>query len=207
MEEHFFLDKNVLFVLFNGESYDYIGSQRLVYDIENDSFPTRSDPKSDSYIPPIKLSDISLLIELNQLSQSKHIHAFMQEDKDEIKNFLANLKYNKQNFVIDEFTNVFPPSSIQSFIRVNNSIPAIVITDHGLSYTNQYYNSLFDNVANVNYTYYPINQTNNIPLDSIQYHIANISNVLARTIHHELNNKEYEGDAVADVVIVSLIKI
>src|SRR5436190_684623 len=34
-------DRNVLFVLFNGESADYIGSQRMFYDMKKGIFPTQ----------------------------------------------------------------------------------------------------------------------------------------------------------------------
>lgn len=54
---------NVLFVLFNGEAYDYIGSQRFVYDLENGTFP----PSSDN---PIKLSDIKLFIDIGSLDST-----------------------------------------------------------------------------------------------------------------------------------------
>ena len=31
--------KNVMFTLFNGESFDYIGSSKMMYDIQNNKFP------------------------------------------------------------------------------------------------------------------------------------------------------------------------
>lgn len=197
-----FEDKNVLFVLFNGESYDYIGSQRLVFDMENESFPTKSDRKSEEYIPPIKLSDISLLIELNQLSNSTRLNTFIMEEQADVRNFITNLKMNGKNFKFGDYNSTLPPSSLQSFLRSNSSLPAIVITNHGYSYTNHYYNSMIDDVDNLNYTYYPLNATNSIPYDSIQYYIANVSNVLANTIYQELRDRSYKGDEIADVVTV-----
>ena len=35
--------KNVLFALLNGEAFDYIGSSRMVYDMENGLFPKPND--------------------------------------------------------------------------------------------------------------------------------------------------------------------
>ena len=31
--------KNVMFTFFNGESFDYIGSSRMMYDMQNNKFP------------------------------------------------------------------------------------------------------------------------------------------------------------------------
>ena len=41
---HFFFisvqeGKNVMFTFFNGESFDYIGSSRMMYDMQNNKFP------------------------------------------------------------------------------------------------------------------------------------------------------------------------
>ena len=35
--------KNVLFALLNGEAFDYIGSSRMVYDMEKGDFPKPDD--------------------------------------------------------------------------------------------------------------------------------------------------------------------
>lgn len=56
-----FLDENVLWTLFNGESFDYIGSQRVAYDIARGVWPP---------ISPLSPKDISLHIELGQLGGS-----------------------------------------------------------------------------------------------------------------------------------------
>lgn len=45
--------------MLNGESYDYIGSQRLLYDIEKGSFP----PKQDNIV----FEDFDMIIEIGSL--------------------------------------------------------------------------------------------------------------------------------------------
>lgn len=194
-------DKNVLFMLFNGESYDYIGSQRVVYDMENGAFPTVSE-----LVPPIKLEDISLLVELNQLSQTNTIFAYLLSEQAEARNFVTNFKKNARSgdFVFDfnETVALIPPSSLQSFARAKADIPGIVVTDHGSAYKNRFYNSMFDDADSINYRYYPLNETAKIPKDSVQYHIANVSNVLARTIYQEIKRREYRDSVAANVTIV-----
>lgn len=53
-------DKSVIFILFNGEAYDYIGSSRIAYDMQKGVFPYKGNV--------FNLSDISLLVDINQLS-------------------------------------------------------------------------------------------------------------------------------------------
>lgn len=167
--------------------------------MEHNEFPT-----TDRSIPPINLTDISMIIELNQLSQTKDLFAYILEEQ-EIRNFITNLKKQATNFVINENNSILPPSSLQSFMQTTKPLPAIVLTDHGTTYKNNYYNSLFDDGNNINFIYYPLNETEKIPKDSIQYHIANVSNMLAGALYQEVRgNKEYAGSATADVVIVSL---
>lgn len=77
---YFQADKNVLFLLFAGESYDYIGSSRIVYDMKEGIFPVKPDP-SVSQPPPIGLNHIGPFIELSQLKKPApgkplHIHHF-----------------------------------------------------------------------------------------------------------------------------------
>lgn len=66
---------NVLFVLFNGESYDYIGSQRFVYDLNNGAFP----PKSQ-YSHPIDPKNIELMIDIGALDNFNTISVYQSRE-------------------------------------------------------------------------------------------------------------------------------
>lgn len=78
-----FLGKNVLFVFFSGESYDYMGSQRLLYDMENGEFPISADEASD-VIPHIRPENTSLFVEFSQLSHSDGIYAHILQNTSEV---------------------------------------------------------------------------------------------------------------------------
>lgn len=60
-----FLAKNVMFMLFNGEAYDYIGSSRMVYDMLNNNFPND--------IIKFNLSHVGLFVELSQIHYDKEV--------------------------------------------------------------------------------------------------------------------------------------
>lgn len=54
-----------MFILFNGETYDYIGSSRVEYDMSNEEFPNNE----------IKLNQdhVGLFIELSQIHYDKEV--------------------------------------------------------------------------------------------------------------------------------------
>lgn len=68
------LEKNVFFIIFNGESYDYIGSQRLVYDIINKKFPMEKDVNIKNEVPQLNMEDISLVVEVGQINKGGSLY-------------------------------------------------------------------------------------------------------------------------------------
>lgn len=76
---------NVLFIFFNGETYDYMGSQRMIYDMANGNFPIKDAVKSDIF-PTITPKNISLFIELSQLSnQQQSVNAHVYNQNTEVR--------------------------------------------------------------------------------------------------------------------------
>jgi nicastrin len=65
---YFFSDNNVLFLLLNGEAYDYIGSSRVVWDMKNGVFPMKPSSSAAQEPPPLYLHNIALFVELGQIS-------------------------------------------------------------------------------------------------------------------------------------------
>lgn len=54
-----------MFVLFNGESYDYIGSSKMVYDMQNGEFPNN--------IINFNQDHVGLFVELSQIHYDKEV--------------------------------------------------------------------------------------------------------------------------------------
>lgn len=71
-------------MFFNGESYDYMGSQRFLYDMEEEQLPVITDLNKNETAKNIFPSNITLFVELNQLSQSDALHTHMLEEKAEV---------------------------------------------------------------------------------------------------------------------------
>lgn len=182
-------DTNVVFALLNGESYDYIGSQRLVWDIKKGRFPTLP-------LEPLRMEDIEVVIELGQLAiaSSLYAHHYNLTDNPNTnagEKFIKDLKTAASNSLLSvkEVTasQRFPPASIQTFLRERPAIPSVLLTDHdGQKFKNPYYESLYDDSIHLNYTYANLSgiedNANAYPDDSIQRRIANVVNVTSRAL-------------------------
>lgn len=64
-----------------------------------------------------------------------------------------------------------------------------------------YYHSIFDDTASVNYVYA---NKSEVPNDSIQAYLANVSTALAHSLYEHVMNKEYLGSLTADKNLVSV---
>lgn len=184
------IKQNVLFILFNGEAYDYIGSSRVVYDMNLGQFPFPEHP--------IRLENISLFVELSQLRNDKSV-MYHTLKSPATSNFLTDFTSKAATFGItinDASSNShFPPASFQSFLAKNENISGFVFGSYGSQFTNRFYHSLYDDAANVNYTY---TDNSTIADDSLQAFVANFSTALARSLYRQMTEKEADGSSVAD---------
>lgn len=201
---------NVLFVLFNGEAYDYIGSQRFVYDLKKNSFPARV-----TMTRPINLENIEILIDLGTLDDPSNIkmyHSKQFEMSAKILNLMNkyNEKYNLNVSTIEQITeNNFPPTSAQSFLRENFTLPALVLQSKP---KNPFYHSLYDDSVNLDYKYENTSldftelsdlrkEDYNFKSNSIQMAIRNMSTVLAFTIYELVAGEQYTGLEGASAIL------
>ncbi|KYO20437.1 nicastrin [Alligator mississippiensis] len=142
------LPRNIMFTFFQGETFDYIGSSRMVYDMENNIFP-------------IRLDNIYAFLELSQVALRNNsvlwVHTDPISQKNEsvqlrVKNLVAALTKSSldANVTLQEVSQSqpLPPSSFQRFLRARN-IPGVVLADHRTSFHNRYYQSVYDTPENI----------------------------------------------------------
>lgn len=188
------VEQNVLFVLFNGEAYDYIGSSRIVYDMEHGWFPFKEHP--------ISLDDISLFIELSQLRNNKTVtyHSLKSPDS-EMSTFVDKFiqKSTKYGFKVtpSSSNSHFPPASFQSFVAKRENMSGLVFSSFGNQFTNRFYHSLYDDALNVDYMYA---NGSHIEDDSLQSFVANFSTALAQSLYEIMTGQV--GAKVADRELV-----
>ncbi|XP_072936066.1 nicastrin [Epargyreus clarus] len=217
-------DKNVLWTLFNGESFDYIGSQRVAYDIRRGKWPPLS---------PLKPTDIKLHVEVGQIggslpmytNSSWPMYAYTPYDINKspvipppITEFLAAMSNNLNGMTLmPEFSTNLPPSSIHSFRRIlrnetqNGHLPEVLLTDYKDTFTNLFYESALDEADNIGFVYHNISIGANgtfIPTETLlqngtmsagepQVKVARLATALARTLYRQLAGTEYTGNVSA----------
>ncbi|KAJ8985191.1 hypothetical protein NQ317_018220 [Molorchus minor] len=189
-------EKNVLFMLFNGETYDYIGSQRMLYDMQQGDFPVKGLKNDNNILPVIRPDDISLFVELSQLgnSQGGNLYVHYYKNSAEITRFYEKLVQNQGAATLRNISQSLPPASVHSFLRNNSDFPGLIIADHEKSYTNPFYNSIYDNASNIAFIYYNATENNvSIPIGSIQQFVVNVSEMVAKSVYQELRNVTYTG--------------
>ncbi|XP_052272818.1 nicastrin-like isoform X2 [Dreissena polymorpha] len=159
------LSHDIMFTFFNGEAFDYIGSDRLVYDMTNMDFPK---PSTKPYLSQIHLNHISHFVEVSQVAHRDAGKLWLHtdpltKDKPEVKAQLEHLvslflEANSSLVARVNNSNPLPPASVQSFLKAilnqtNLIFPAVVLADHETVYTNKYYNSWLDLRSGINLNY------------------------------------------------------
>ncbi|GAB1285717.1 Nicastrin [Apodemus speciosus] len=193
------LPRNVMFVFFQGETFDYIGSSRMVYDMENSKFPVR-------------LENIASFVELGQVALRTSLDLWMHTDpmsqknesvRSQVEDLLVTLE--KSGAGVPEVvlrrpvqSQALPPSSLQRFLRARN-ISGVVLADHSGPFHNRYYQSIYDTAENINVTY-PEGQSPEEDLDFVTdtaKALANVATVLARALYElagGTNNSSLQAD-------------
>ncbi|CDW52132.1 nicastrin family protein [Trichuris trichiura] len=144
-------NRHLMPVLFHGEAFDYIGSSRMVWDMQKNTFPPQENVLNSSYV---NLSHIGFLFELSHITDSDSGQLYLHVDPSSYKN------HSKTKDAIDEFRallhNTFssisdfksdlplPPSSLHSFLKIDRSIPGTVISDYQKEFSSRFYNSFLD---------------------------------------------------------------
>lgn len=206
---------NILFMIFNGESYDYIGSQRFVYDLENLYFP-----KPSTHTAPITFDNIEFILDLGTFDDITNIKLHTLSEFPQAKTLLTKLqKYGntpKYDFNINFQSSVgyqMPPTSAQSFLRKNLSFPAAILNGPP---KNRFYHSVYDDGANLKYNYtnssldYTKLMGQNDALkyfhsEDVQMKIRNVSAVIAMSLYEMLAGKEYIGEELPSPVLIDEI--
>ncbi|XP_055852764.1 nicastrin isoform X2 [Episyrphus balteatus] len=201
---------NILFVVFNGETYDYIGSQRFVYDIQNKAFPTRSTRTN-----PIDFDNIALMIDIGALDEMNEINLHSRQNIQLASEFLGKVRnYSTEYDLKVKFNSVLsenlPPTSAQSFLRANLSFPAVILNSKP---ANKFYHSIYDDQYNIGFSYgnttmdFSVLMENELArdhfqVDSVQMKIRNVSSALALGLYEILTGVVYYDNKLANPILV-----
>ncbi|XP_063862267.1 nicastrin-like [Scylla paramamosain] len=198
--------KNVLFVIFQGEAWGYIGSSRMVWDMEKGQFPFEPQKNEPDQMSQVNFTHISSFIELAQVGLGMtgdisniflHTDPISNSDPDikmETKEVISSIHSAanvSDSISVENADNVpLPPASLQSFLKRVN-ISGVVITDHKKEFKNKFYESIFDNYHNVNFLSNSSSedQSNQVE-DKYHLHISRIASVLATSLYSLLTDSQ-----------------
>ncbi|XP_053460483.1 nicastrin [Nycticebus coucang] len=199
------LPRNVMFVFFQGETFDYIGSSRMVYDMEKGKFP-------------VQLENIDSFVELGQVALRTSLELWMHTDpmsqknktvQSQVEELLATLEQSGAGVpaVIlrrPSQSQPLPPSSLQRFLRARN-ISGVVLADHSANFHNKYYQSIYDTAENINVHYpewlSPEEDLNFVP-DTAKA-LADVATVLGRALYKLAGGTNFTDTVQADPYTVT----
>jgi len=180
--------ENVLFLLIHGESFDYIGSSRLLYDMNNDAFPYNLSRvrEDDLYYrngtqPLLNVSHIHSWLELGQLSPKSSEYVYLHSENT--GDLVTTLRESAGPLTTIHSRNL-PPASVQTFIKAEPTIPNVLISNFENSYSNKMFHSIFDSA-----TYQGFNETLG-GSELIPTHLARVAAMLAKTVNKMATGRE-----------------
>ncbi|XP_003795236.1 nicastrin [Otolemur garnettii] len=200
------LPRNVMFVFFQGETFDYIGSSRMVYDMEKGKFP-------------VHLENIDSFVELGQVALRTSLELWMHTDpmsqknktvQSQVEELLATLEQSGAGVpaVIlrrPSQSQPLPPSSLQRFLRRARNISGVVLADHSTNFHNKYYQSIYDTAENIN-VHYPEwlspEEDLNFVTDTAKA-LADVATVLGRALYKLAGGINFTDTVQADPYTVT----
>ncbi|KAL1281143.1 hypothetical protein QQF64_015743 [Cirrhinus molitorella] len=197
--------RNIFFTFFQGEAFDYIGSSKMVYDMEKNDFV-------------IDLNNVHSMLEIGQIGLRRGQSLWMHSDPvsrrntsvdTEVLNLMKNVNSAAAGLSVKldqpSFSQPLPPSSFQRFLRAKQ-IPGLVLADHNTSFNNRYYESMYDDAENMNVTYPP----NLSPDEQLVYEteeaksLAEVATLVARSLYMQAGGENSRlSNITADPKIVA----
>uniref|UniRef100_A0A3Q3X814 Nicastrin n=1 Tax=Mola mola TaxID=94237 RepID=A0A3Q3X814_MOLML len=187
-------NRTILYTLFQGETFDYIGSSRMVYDMQNNQFA-------------VDLNNVHSFLEIGQVGLRSDSKLWLHSDQLSRKNTSVNdeLIENLQSAAgrvgisVGEvgFSQPLPPSSFQRFLRAK-PIPGVVIEDHQSAFTNRFYASMYDNAEYLNVSY-PSNLTLEEQLEWVTdtaQALTEVATIVAQALYKQAGGQDVEARGI-----------
>ncbi|XP_039998619.1 nicastrin [Xiphias gladius] len=200
-------NRTILYAFFQGETFDYIGSSRMVYDMENNQFA-------------VDLDNVHSVLEVGQVGLRADSRLWLHTDpvsrrnnsvNTEVEGLITNLRLAATGLSVSPevpgFSQPLPPSSFQRFLRAR-PIPGVVLQDHESAFTNRFYESMYDNAEYLNISY-PSNLT---PEEQLEFvtdtakAVTEVATMVARALYRQAGGAETQLSSInADPQIVTQI--
>ncbi|KAK1439308.1 hypothetical protein QVD17_05124 [Tagetes erecta] len=147
------LSKQLVFVVFTGEAWGYLGSRRFLLEL---------DLHTDA-VNGINNTLIETVIEIGSVGKgydqgAKTFYAHTSEVSSVTNKTLSAMQKARDSLgtesikysTASESNPGIPPSSFMSFLRQNPHTPGVVLEDFDTSFSNKFYHSHLDDLSNIN---------------------------------------------------------
>ncbi|XP_054799748.1 nicastrin-like isoform X1 [Prosopis cineraria] len=147
------LTKQLVFVVFTGEAWGYLGSRRFLLEL---------DMHSDA-VHGLNNSQIEMVIEIGSIGKgfSEGVHNFFAHTSgvsSATNETLAALRHAQESLLPENIKITspsdsnpgIPPSSFMAFLKKNPAISGFILEDFDAVFTNKFYHSHLDDLSNVN---------------------------------------------------------
>ncbi|KAJ3694869.1 hypothetical protein LUZ60_000246 [Juncus effusus] len=147
------LEKQLVFAVFTGEAWGYLGSRKFLQELDSNS----------DYVSSLNSSMIEQVIEIGSVGKSLGeketlFYAHTGAESSATKQILNALETSSESLGTDN-VNVkkasssnpgVPPSSLMAFLKKNASTAGVVLADFDSSFSNKFYHSHLDSASNIN---------------------------------------------------------
>ncbi|XP_051236191.1 nicastrin [Dicentrarchus labrax] len=198
-------NRTILYAFFQGETFDYIGSSRMVYDMQNNQFAV----DLDNVHSVLEIGQVGLHTESKLWLHSDPVSRKNSSVNDEVRKLIENLQSaaGGLNISMDEpsVSQPLPPSSFQRFLRAR-PIPGVVLEDHQSAFSNRFYESMYDNAEYLNISYPP----NMTPEEQLEFvtdtakALTEVATMVAKALYMQAGGSEPQLSSIkADAQIVT----
>ncbi|CDP01653.1 unnamed protein product [Coffea canephora] len=184
------LSKQLVFVVFTGEAWGFLGSRRFLLEL---------DQHSDA-VSGLDFTLIETVLEIGSVGKSFDqgvkkffVHtteaaSISNQTLDALKRAQDSLKTENVKISVASKSNPgIPPSSLMMFLRKNPDSSGIVLEDFDTAFTNKFYHSHLDNLSNINASA-----------------IAAASSLVARSLYILASEKNEINDSVLTAISVNI---
>ncbi|XP_065848730.1 nicastrin isoform X2 [Euphorbia lathyris] len=147
------LSNQLVFSVFTGEAWGYLGSRRFLLELDLQS----------EVVTGLSDSLIEMVIEIGSVGKGfiggnktffTHTAGFSSATSDMLNAFTraqGSLESKNVTVTMASTSNPgIPPSSLMSFLRKNSSTPGVILEDFDAAFNNKFYHSHLDDMSNVN---------------------------------------------------------
>ncbi|KAF0991318.1 hypothetical protein HZS_937 [Henneguya salminicola] len=176
-----FLNKNILFIGFDGESWDQIGSSSFAFNLINNNFKVFNGLTKNIQwveIGPLGLYTDTYYIHTDPTTYKQNdVKTAIDQLTSSITNKLTALGLKTVSVSSQLQNQPLPPSSLNKILQSGLIVPGVYLSDYLSSFSNKFYHGIFDDASNIN-----IDSKKDLSTAEVIGRLTNVSTSLLRVL-------------------------